>query len=466
MHKEPDLNLRPTVTESFTETFETMISMPLKVSDGAPAMPTEIKRMVGTLSFAGQINGSLTLQVSQDGARFMTACRLGIEADELESDAEVKNLLAEVTHTVGGKVKSFLNHAGYTCATSTPTITCGSDFTIRALNADLFESVVFESGPHRLHVEVGLSLQEGGPDSTAAGEFDHPWSSPVDVEGLNRLDYRGKITQSILEVFDTTLSIPLNAAESASASELDGKRSVASVCFAGDITGIVNIQVQDEFGRQMAAGMLKIPVDDLEESGEVEDMLNEMSNIIGGRLKSEFSDVGLICALSPPSLTTGSDFRIEFPKLERFERLAYQHGANTVLVELGIKISDLLQQAQPSESTGDGSPATGDAEVDAPAEKSNVRSAARPAEDFDLQLLLDIPLEITVELGRTRMRIQELLNLEPGSAVKLSKLEGEPVDILANDTLIARGEVVLQNEKYGIRITEVTSRMDRIKSLT
>ena len=86
-------------------------------------------------------------------------------------------------------------------------------------------------------------------------------------------------------------------------------------------------------------------------------------------------------------------------------------------------------------------------------------------EDFDLNLLLDIPLEITVELGRARIQIQELLSLGAGSTVTLSKLEGEPVDILANDKLIARGEVVLQNKKYGIRITEITSRMDRIKSL-
>ena len=87
-------------------------------------------------------------------------------------------------------------------------------------------------------------------------------------------------------------------------------------------------------------------------------------------------------------------------------------------------------------------------------------------EDFDLDLLLDIPLEITVELGRSKIPIQELLSLGPGSTVTLSKLEGEPVDVLANDKLIARGEVVLQNKKYGIRITEITSRMTRIKSLS
>ena len=87
-----------------------------------------------------------------------------------------------------------------------------------------------------------------------------------------------------------------------------------------------------------------------------------------------------------------------------------------------------------------------------------------PPEDFDLELLFDIPLEIKVELGRARIHIQDLLKLAAGSTVKLVKLEGEPVDILANDTLIARGEVVVQREKYGIRVTEITSRLDRIRS--
>jgi flagellar motor switch protein FliN/FliY len=96
----------------------------------------------------------------------------------------------------------------------------------------------------------------------------------------------------------------------------------------------------------------------------------------------------------------------------------------------------------------------------------NTPNEMQTVEDFDLNLLLDIPLDITVELGRSKIQIQELLNLGPGSTVTLSKLEGEPVDVLANDKLIARGEVVLQNKKYGIRITEITSRMNRIKSLS
>jgi len=88
------------------------------------------------------------------------------------------------------------------------------------------------------------------------------------------------------------------------------------------------------------------------------------------------------------------------------------------------------------------------------------------AESVDLSVILDIPLEITVELGRTQMPINELLSLGPGSAVALSRLEGEPVDILANNTLIARGIVLVNNNRYGIRITEITSHLDRIKSLS
>ena len=100
------------------------------------------------------------------------------------------------------------------------------------------------------------------------------------------------------------------------------------------------------------------------------------------------------------------------------------------------------------------------------AQQSPESRAARPPVDVDLDLLLDIPLEIKVELGRTRIQIQEMLKLAPGAALKLVKLEGEPVDILANDTLIARGEVVVQNEKYGIRVTEITSRIERIRSFS
>jgi flagellar motor switch protein FliN/FliY len=93
------------------------------------------------------------------------------------------------------------------------------------------------------------------------------------------------------------------------------------------------------------------------------------------------------------------------------------------------------------------------------------RDVPRLGDGSNLDIILDIPLEVTVELGRTKMPIRDLLRLGPGSAVSLSRLEGEPVDILANNKLIARGVVLVKDDKYGIRITEITGRLERLRGL-
>jgi flagellar motor switch protein FliN/FliY len=82
-----------------------------------------------------------------------------------------------------------------------------------------------------------------------------------------------------------------------------------------------------------------------------------------------------------------------------------------------------------------------------------------------LDLLLDVPLAVSVELGRTRMTIQDLLALAPGSVIELDKVAGEPLDILINDRLVARGEAVVVNDKFGVRITDIVSPQERIARL-
>jgi flagellar motor switch protein FliN/FliY len=83
----------------------------------------------------------------------------------------------------------------------------------------------------------------------------------------------------------------------------------------------------------------------------------------------------------------------------------------------------------------------------------------------DMDFLLDIPLEITVELGRTRMLIKDLLQLGQGSVLELEKIAGEPMEILVNNKLVARGEVVVVNEKFGVRLTDILSPTERIRQL-
>lgn len=83
----------------------------------------------------------------------------------------------------------------------------------------------------------------------------------------------------------------------------------------------------------------------------------------------------------------------------------------------------------------------------------------------NIEFLLDVPLEVSVELGRASIPIRELMQLGPGSVIELDKLIGEPVDLLVNNNLIAKGEVVVFDENFGIRITSIVTPSERIRSL-
>ena len=83
----------------------------------------------------------------------------------------------------------------------------------------------------------------------------------------------------------------------------------------------------------------------------------------------------------------------------------------------------------------------------------------------DMDLILDIPLDVTVELGKVKMPINELLQLGQGSIIELAKQVGEPLDIYVNDKLVAKGEVVILEEKFGIRVADIINPVERVKSL-
>ena len=90
---------------------------------------------------------------------------------------------------------------------------------------------------------------------------------------------------------------------------------------------------------------------------------------------------------------------------------------------------------------------------------------AEEKRERNLDLILDIPLRVTVELGRTKMIVRELLTLGQGSVIELNKLAGEPMEILVNDKLVAKGEAVVVNEKFGVRLTDIISPLERVEQL-
>jgi flagellar motor switch protein FliN/FliY len=100
-----------------------------------------------------------------------------------------------------------------------------------------------------------------------------------------------------------------------------------------------------------------------------------------------------------------------------------------------------------------------------PASFPPVEEANQAASNKNIEFLLDIPLQVTVHIGGTRMLIRELLQLGQGSVIELDKLAGEPMEVLVNNKLVARGEVVVVNEKFGIRLTDVVSPNQRLQQL-
>lgn len=107
--------------------------------------------------------------------------------------------------------------------------------------------------------------------------------------------------------------------------------------------------------------------------------------------------------------------------------------------------------------------------VQAPAASANVfqefAGSGTKSTQNDIDFILDIPVQLTVELGRTKIAIKNLLQLAHGSVVELDRLAGEPLDVLVNGCLIAQGEVVVVNDKFGLRLTDIVTPADRIRKL-
>lgn len=102
----------------------------------------------------------------------------------------------------------------------------------------------------------------------------------------------------------------------------------------------------------------------------------------------------------------------------------------------------------------------------APASFANFAPSGAAGAGNDINMILDIPVQLTVELGRTRIPIKHILQLAQGSVVELDALAGEPMDVLVNGYLIAQGEVVVVNDKFGIRLTDIVTPSERMRRLS
>ena len=128
----------------------------------------------------------------------------------------------------------------------------------------------------------------------------------------------------------------------------------------------------------------------------------------------------------------------------------------------------MAEQAETDQSTAPGntvSSAAGPGPEPVPAPLPELHERGGEVQNPSLDMILDIPVTVSVELGRTKIQIRNLLQLAQGSVVELERLAGEPMDVLVNGYLIAQGEVVLVNDKFGIRLTDIISPAERAKKL-
>jgi CheY-specific phosphatase CheX len=156
---------------------------------------------------------------------------------------------------------------------------------------------------------------------------------------IEALDLEAFTTKAINEVFTTMLSMEVEVYD-VGAPEIisDGNRIVGSVSFAGEVLGSIYIHVSDTLARLMTGAMLGMKPEEIEGEEEVHDVIGEFSNMIGGNLKSHFSDSGFPCQLSIPSIMSGKDFRIEPMDWARNERFAFRHQQHIGLAEVYIKL--------------------------------------------------------------------------------------------------------------------------------
>jgi flagellar motor switch protein FliN/FliY len=137
-----------------------------------------------------------------------------------------------------------------------------------------------------------------------------------------------------------------------------------------------------------------------------------------------------------------------------------ESGVETSEEDAGADWGDALQEQSDAE---DIEAATFD-ELEAQAETGSAAVASTSA-DIKLDVILDVPVTVSMEIGRTSINIRNLLQLNQGSVIELDRFAGEPMDVLVNGTLIAHGEVVVVNDKFGIRLTDVISPSERVKKL-
>jgi CheY-specific phosphatase CheX len=157
------------------------------------------------------------------------------------------------------------------------------------------------------------------------------------MQEINTLDFKEFLMNAIGNVFDLMLSMEAEFIDAGFQPTPGDSQIVGTVSFAGKVMGNINIQVNDAFARVMTSAILDMELDEIEGEEETYDVIGEVSNMIGGDLKSRLCDAGYLCQLSIPSITSGHNYKIESKNWELHESVDFRCRPHTGRVEVYIK---------------------------------------------------------------------------------------------------------------------------------
>ena len=148
---------------------------------------------------------------------------------------------------------------------------------------------------------------------------------------------RQTIASTLIETFDTMMSMALEAVGDNVATGLDESRMVGTIHFGGDVVGVISFHLSEPFARKVTSAMLGIEADAIKSNEEINDVIGDFANIVAGNLKTEFLDAGLTCVISTPSITSGTDFKIDPVDIAPPVKFTFREKDEYVLVELCVK---------------------------------------------------------------------------------------------------------------------------------
>ncbi len=259
--------------------------------------------------------------------------------------------------------------------------------------------------------------------------------------------------------------------------KISGVTVLSSFAYEGGLTG-KSLLLYPEIAACKIGGTMVGEPEAAEFSDMVMDAFKEVCNTIGGNLNTALSgEVGRSVTLANPALEVGEItpeiLEQKLGKSDRYGFITYslsigsgeksdcwQIFSDPLLTSMKALVAPAPSPKAPATQAPPPGPQAAPVEFEPLAQDLNQKIAPP-----NLDLIMDIALEIRVELGRTNMKIRDVLNLGSGSVVELDKLAGEPVDLLVNEVIFAKGEVVVIDENFGVRITEILTLQERIKTL-